>query len=395
MKTVLDHTQDLSGNETYRLTNLYSPPEFVKAASHDKLHGDPEVLPAHLYADQLNRTYPCHTGPAVWMSTLFFADKKANYKPQEATLIESRIDKAATWFHIKPICDELKTKIAQDSTYDLKQVGDDDFALVYTTDTEKTRHFPLRNGEEVKVASAWFDKYRDEFTFVDRNTIAKKILEKSAQYGVNVPEADMLAKSAGYGYCSGADIVAMLNNRAALANKSHPTFAVEMRKFAQIAVDNPAAARDAAVKIASVVDQFDRQTQLSRMYGEGGLDRPEDVLFQVTEKAANDFVDAHFQLTSGTMYEKAAFDELPLDHVQTWMGSEFADEIAAGGLYVDSEKIASIASTLPRGDAEDFDRMANAAGVSVFARDKASSAQGLTAAELADLAVAHELNPDS
>ena len=59
--TVLDHTQDLSGVETHRLTSLYEPPEFVKKADGERLYGNAETLPQHVYADPLGRLYPCHT----------------------------------------------------------------------------------------------------------------------------------------------------------------------------------------------------------------------------------------------------------------------------------------------------------------------------------------------
>ncbi len=389
MATVLDHTQDLTGRETYRLTQLYAPPEFVKTAKHASLHGDPETLPTHVYADQRNRLYPCHTKAATWMSTLFFADKRAEYKPAVATVIESRLDKAASYFHIKADCDALKQKVAADSVDDANRLPDSEFALVWVTDGARERHYPLRNAAEVKMASAWFQTYRDQFLFADRSRIAQKILEKASQYGADISEQrELLGKVAGYGYCSGVEIADMLQKRASLVARSHPTYAAEMRQLATQVEKYPQNAREAGVreKLASIVDQFDRQTQLNRMYDEGGLERPEEVLFKVTEKAAQDFVHNHFQLTSGTVYEKAAFDKLSLDHIEHWMGSDFAREVSAGGLLVDVAKMADIAATLPRGDAEMFDRMAQSAGVGPLAVEKAAHATGLGLEELYALA---------
>ena len=48
--------------------------------------------------------------------------------------------------------------------------------------------------------------------------------------------------------------------------------------------------------------------------------------------------------------------------------------------------MASVAPTLPRGDAEMFDNMAIQAGVSPFARDKAAHDTGLTREEMFALA---------
>jgi hypothetical protein len=180
----------------------------------------------------------------------------------------------------------------------------------------------------------------------------------------------------------------MLNTRANLVARTHPEHCAEMRKFAEIASGTSIGVRDSAIleKIATVVDQFDRVTQLNRMYGDGGLERPEEVMFKLTAKHASDFVDQHIQMPSGTIYEKSAFEQLPLEHVKDWLGNEFAEAVAAGDLYVDPEKIADIAPTLPRGDAELFDRMANAGGVPAYAVTKAAADEGLTQHDIYALA---------
>lgn len=386
--SILDHTQDISGTETHRLTSLHEPPEFVKEADHTRLHGDPEMLPAHVYGDQTTRTWPVHSAPATWMSALFFFDKKAELDPKKAEVVERRILDAAKFFNIGPQVDELKTKIGQSLAHDLSKVGDDDFALVWETENGKDRHYPLRNAEEVKMAEAWFDKFRDEFLWPDRRRIAEKIHEKAAQYGVGLQNPEMIEKTAGLGHCPTGEIADMMESRGAMCCRTHPELADEMRKLATIVRDNGLDFRDSATreKIATVIDQFDRETKLNRMYGEGGLERPEEVMFKLTSKHASEFVNEHVQMTSGTIYEKSAFDGIPLTHIKDWLGDDFADAVSAGGLYADPEKIADIAATLPRPDAEVFDRMANAGGISAFATTKAAADEGLTTDEMYALA---------
>jgi len=392
---VLDHTQDLSGKEQHRLTNLYQPPDFVKMASHERLYGNPEQLPAHVYADQTHRRFPCHTAPATWMSALFFFDKQASLYPAVATTIGNRIMHAARYFNIEQIVTDLKTKIAADSTDDLARLPDEDFALVWTSEpNHKERHYPLRNADEVKVAAAWFEKFRDEFTYPDRQRIAEKILEKGAAHHVLLDNVEMLHKTAGVGYCSGQHIIELLQQRGNLVAKSHPTHAAEIRKLAALARQHKPEVRDHGfrVKIATTIDMFDRDTGLVRMYDEGGLERPEEVLFQVTEKAAADFLDAHVQMTSGTIYEKAAFEALDREVLTRWMGTGLADEVC-DGTQINPEKLAAIAATLPRPDAELFDRMAGEAGMPVFARDKAAFDEGLSRDDLFALATQYQHEP--
>jgi len=395
--SILDHTQDISGTETHRLTSLHEPPEFVKEADHTRLHGDPEMLPAHVYGDQASRTWPVHAAPAVWMSSLFFFDKKAELDPAKAEVVEQRILSAADFFNIRPAVDELKTKIADSTAHDLSRVGDKDFALVYVEKDSasgkerKERHYPLRNTEEVKMAEHWFTQFRDEFLWPDRRRIAEKLHEKAAQYGVLLHDPEMIEKTAGLGHAPTCDVVEMLQQRGNMCNRSHPALAGEMTKLASIVEENGIDLRDQGVreKIATVVDQFDRETKLNRMYDEGGLDRPEESMFKLTAKHASDFVLDHMQMTSGTVYEKSAFDGMALEHVKTWLGDDFADAVSAGDLYVDPEKIADIAPTLPRGDAEMFDRMANAGGVSAYAVTKAAADEGLSTDAMYALAAAY------
>ena len=386
---VLDHTQDLTGAETYRLTSIYEPPEFVKEASHDRLHGDPAELAPHTYADPLNRLYPAHTKAATWMSTLFLMDKQAEHEPAAFQRLESRLLKAADFFQMRPVIDELREKMAADADDDLARLPDADFALVWVDDTgNKERHYPLRNAGEVKMASVWFDKYRDEFVFDDRHQIANKILDRGREYGAIIQNHEGLMKTAGCGMCAAADISAMFEKRGKLTLRSHPDHSLEIRKMAKTITANPGQSRDPSIrlKMAAIIDQFDRETHLDRLYDKEGLERPEEVLFQVNEKAAQDFVAAHFTVTTGHVYEKSAMDSLNLEQVRKWMGDDFADEVSAGGVFVDAEKLADIAATLPRGDAEMFDRMVAEADVRPFMREKAAAAQGMSDEERRALA---------
>lgn len=389
MTLILDHTQDLSGTDQHRLTSLYKPPAFVKEADHDRLYGDPETMESHLYADQTHRRYPCHTAPATWMSALFFFDKQASIAGGLAPVIEERIKSAADYFHIRQQVDELQQKVATDSVDDLGKLGDNDFALVWaaTETADKARHYPLRNTAEVKVAADWFTGYRDEFTYPDRQRVASKLLEKAAALGVALPQSEMLHQTAGYGYCATAGICEMLRGRADLVARSFPEHASEMRKLANIAEGSYHDVRDSAlrIKIAAVVDQFDRQTKLNRMYDEGGLARPEEILFQVTEKTASGFLRNHVQLTTGTIYEKSALAPLTAELLTRWMGTDFTEAVS-DGLQIELDKVADIAATLPRGDAEMFERMAQEVNIFPYAREKGAMEEGLSLTEMQELA---------
>lgn len=360
VNSLLDHTHDVSGRETHRLTSLYPLPDFVKAANHERLHGD-GALPRHMYADLVHKLYPCHTAPATYMSAMFFADKKASFNDVQRGAIEDRLRASAAYFGITGLVNQLWDKMAADASQSLSDLPDSDFAIVWADEAgNKDRHWPLRNATEVKFAAAHFAKHRDEFVFEDRHTIATKILEKAAAYDADVSEAnDALHLAAGEGACAAKVASHMLRNRAALVMRYNPENGAGMLKLAEVVDNNPEAARtqETRLKLAAAVDEFDRANGLCSLYGDGGLDRPEEVLFAITEKVANDFMQAHVETTTGNVYNLDDLEKVAVDDYRAWLGDEFADAVSAGGVYLDRDKLAAIVPTLDRGMAGTLDRL--------------------------------------
>lgn len=358
---ILDQTRDIGGRETHRLLSLYGAPDFVKSAGHEKLCGDPETLPRHMYADPYHKLYPCHTAPATWMSAIFFAEKKAQFTDKEAADIQTKLDKSAEYFGIKGLVTDVYEKVAADATNELSRLDDTHFAIVWVGDNgQSERHWPLRNGSEVKFAAAHFEKYRDDFTFEDRHKIANKILDKALEYGAPIAEQEhMLEASAGRGMCAAKVAAQMLRDRALLTRRSHADLSAELAKLAAIVEANPDDARteDCRLKLANVVDGFDRETKLFRLYDDGGLSRPEEILFAITEKVARDFTAQHVQTTTGNVYDLSDLEKLAVEEVRNWMGDDFVDAVSDGGVFMDRSKLAAIVPTLDRGMAATLDRL--------------------------------------
>lgn len=355
----LDHAHDVSGRETHRLTSLYETPDFVKSASAERLNGD-DTMPRHLYADMRNKLYPCHTAPATWMSALFFTDKSSQFDEKVANEIRERIHSAATYFGIKGLVDELETKIAAANDTDVNNLPDSEFAIVWESGAGKMRHWPLRNATEVKFAAAHFKEHRDSFTFDDRHVIANKILEKAAQYGADISDAGgALEAAAGLGTCAAKVAGQMLKDRVRLTRRRYGDAAGELSKLVGVIEQNPGRVQEleTRLKLASAVDAFDRNTHLDRMYDEGGLPRPEEVLFAVTEKVARDFMAQHVETTTGNVYALDDLEKLAVEDVRAHLGDDFADAVSSGGVYIDRDKLAAIVPTLDRGMAATLDRL--------------------------------------
>lgn len=359
--TILDHTQDISGRETHRLLSLYPAPDFVKNADHVRLAGDREKMARHMYAEPFNKLYPCHTSAATWMSALWFAEKRAEFDEKQAAAIQDKITTSAQYFGIHGLIRELMQKVAADNTNELSKLSDDNFAIVWRDDTGAVeRHWPLRNATEVKFASAHFKKYRDEFVFADRHKIANRILDKALEYGADTSPADgTLETTAGRGLCATKIAADLLRDRAKLTRRTHAQLSSEIEKLAELIEHNPAETQneECRLKLASVIDQFDRETKLYRLYDENGLPRPEDVLFAITEKVAREFIDSNVETTTGNVYALTDLEKLAVEDLRNWLGDEFADAVSAGGVFTDRDKLAAIVPTLDRGMAAMLDRL--------------------------------------
>ncbi len=302
------------------------------------------------------------------MSALWFAEKQASFDNKTAKAIEEKIRSSATYFGIGGLVDELMRKVAEETN----NFPNSDFAIVWTAENGTVeRHWPLRNSMEVKLAAHHFNKYRDEFVFADRYKIANKILEKATEYGAEISDAlDTLSKAAGMGLCATKVAADLLRQRAVLARKTHSELSAELEKLAGIVEANPneTQTQECRVKLASVVDQYDRETKLYRLYDAGGLARAEEVLFAINEKVANDFMSAHVETTTGNVYALDDLEKLAVGEIRDWMGDEFAEAVTAGGVFTDRDKLAAIIPTLDRGMAATLDRLMREKGAAAVVR---------------------------
>jgi hypothetical protein len=170
-----------------------------------------------------------------------------------------------------------------------------------------------------------------------------------------------------------------------------------MGKLARLCEEDPDAIRHfgTLTKIAEIVDQFDREHGLHRRYDDV-LQRPEDVLFAVTEKVAADLSDELVgNSMTGTYYKKADLERLPVRDLADTLGDDFVDAVTSAGAWVDTEKLAAIVPTLPLGDAELFDEVTTNAGIRPFATKTASAGHSISPQEQLELAEAHKPAPGS
>lgn len=389
----MDQSRDLSGQQLHRLTQLYSPPEFVKKADVEALCGNSD-LPPDAYGDPIYRTFPCHSQAATWASMAFFIDKKASLKPKDAELIEQRILRFADYHGISNSVKELCQKAATFAKEGESALSDEDYALVFTEGTNKQRHFPLRNPAEVKVAAAYLQTHRDYFPYNLRRDFADKILQKAAEYGTGLGDhTDLIERLAGHGACAAKTAVAMLRDRVKAAQQgpgAHSDLQKELLRLADMFEQHPSKLREPSirVKLAAVVDDYDRATGICHNYGQYLL-RPEDTLFELTREKMASVVRDHCSTITGNIYKLADLERLRLDDIRDHLGDDLAAALKSVGVYVNSEKAAEVIPTMDRGMAEIFDNLMHAKGIQPIAKEASASVMGISHSHLKSLVEDH------
>lgn len=362
--TILDPSRDVTGAALYRAHRLHDAPAYVKAASDEQLGGH-AGLPPQAYADPPARAFPMHTAAATWFSSAVLLDRRAELPAAKFAAVDSSLRRAAEYWGIAGDLGRVAVKAAALEHDDLAALPDADFALVEIVGGGRgPRQCPLRNPEEVKAASAWAVRYRDAFDADDRRVVASKVLAKAAALGVDLGGAgDQLDRMAGLGRCAVKAASALLRDRASRAGGD----ADLARDLAGAADDVEAGRidvrdRTTLCKLASLVDDLDRNSGFVRLY-DSGVDRPDDVLFAVTEKVAAGYVDGHVRAGDGAVYARDDLARLPLAAVRAVGGDSLAEWCSDDGLTFSLEKTAGALGMMAPDELELFSRACGEAGI--------------------------------
>lgn len=355
MVAALDQTGDTTRADFWRYAKMYNLPDYVKSADPSDVFDTGEEMPSTSFADPRKRLFNCSSKSATWVSYLYFLEKNAEIHPKIAEWIQERLDRFTDAWGIRPDIDALQEKNA---ALNKEALRDSDYMYVWADeDGAKFREYPIRNGLEVKTATAWFNEHRDHFTYSDRRTMATKLLEKANEFGTGLgdDESEMLEKQAGRGTYDPKVASVHIRQRGALA--PNQDLRDGMAKMAETIQKNPQLAMDpgAIESMCHSLDTFDRLVKLAGNYTDR-VPRPEDIFCGAAYKTARAAVDKACTLITGTVYNRQEFSKLALSDVRDAFGSNVAEAIAHG-IMVDPEKFAELAETLPRPDAQMLDRI--------------------------------------
>lgn len=380
----LDPADDKNRTELVQIAKRFELPDFVKKADLDTTM-DPGRIAVTAYADPVRKKFACHTAAATWLSAAYFHDKSAEYHIKDRERICERFEKFAEYFSIRPFYDLIVKKAAESRN----TLPDSSYAYVWQAeDGTKERYYPLDTTVNIKTAAEWLYETRDVIPFQDRNVIANKILEKAAQKGAALGNdlTDFVEKQAGRGIPDPPELYTMIERRAKLAKTQEHRDAI--MKLASSVQNTPRVALqpNELVKLATTMDLVDYAIGLKGNYTDL-LPRPEDVIFKVTyTKAASDHARLCI-LQTGSVYEKNQLGKLAREEVESLFGTDFANEVCTG-LEVDGEKLAEVAHTLPRPDAELLEALLTEVGQ--HPQLGKSAGDGLDPATLEALAAAYQ-----
>lgn len=364
MTTAVDQVDDVSRSVLHKISCLVDVPHFVKQASADDADSV-QSLQQTVFADPVNRKFPCHTKSATWLSQLYFLESRHLYPKTAAVRIQDKIDKAADYWGIGGQVKEATQKWAAHNEWTLPKLTDADYAMVVTYgDGQVARKFPINNPVNVKAAAAHLFSNRSAYPYEWRLTAARKILHKKAEHGVALePEVDeYLSKAAGFGTMPPQAAAEKLAARVLMIPKTQPTLREKGAQLAKaVAAGKTLPASSDMVKLARIVDRLDDEVGLRKYYDEGSVDTPEEMFFGMTEKVANEIRHGYVELTTGAAIPFSLLQQIPMAKVAAAMGEDFARAVTAdNSLDIDLEKFAQIASTLPRPDAQLLEQVINA-----------------------------------
>lgn len=305
-----------------------------------------------LFADPVRRLFPTDCEASTWLAAAYFAKnaEKLPYSKAEAEYVEAEIKRAADIFNIRKDIDAIMGAIRTVPAE--KVAADDDANYGLVVHDEKTgevlmRKYPMFDDRGVKLACDYFDQYRGRYPLGVRRTIAKNIMAKAAEYGVDTCSLKpSVLREAGYGIPRKDVLMNEILERAQLTKDAEASIALANINEL-IAGLSDVEIGESLDKIAEVIDAFDRQAGLTKHYGVR-ITTPADMLFDIDIKMAEAILEDSVELNNH-IFSLNKLAELPTSVYANVLGDAFATAISKDGT-ISLEKLADEIHSLPRPD---------------------------------------------
>ena len=337
-KIAFDQQSDFSGKELFNLSRGVDLPEYVKTAEVEDAY-ELSALPKTAFADPDRGIYPINTPARVYVSNMYFMDKKASikklYGEDYVSQLENNIKEAALVFGIdEDLTDFEKSKnIKEASDYNERHMVD--FSVPGMS--EPVQLYPVKTASDLLDSAQHFANNIKNFPFDVRIKSAENFVEAARELAVDdLP--DLVMKYAGLYYPEIENMADELWRRSTkLANEDHKAIYNAMADD----IENISNISD-VMKIAETCFHVENmeglydKAKVAELLGD-----PVDRFFTAPiQKVAQDlsYVEVH-----GEKYKLEDLTKISKDKYEEAFGDSGIDP-------TDPEKIAEILPTMPRSD---------------------------------------------
>ena len=335
--------RDPNYNGLLKIYKTVEVPVFVKeaAAIGEQMVGD---LPHDVFGDPGKRLYPLNNKSNTWLSRQYFGNDKGNYTAKEASLIESRIQKAAAFWKL-----DEPSYIREDPYGGMAHR-----ISIADPAQHEVIGFDIKCQDHWKQACTELFQNRSKYTFDMRRQFAEGLLgaPRNLRPASIVEHAEeYMHKAACQGTCVTQNVVNCIYKRATQVRVSNP----ELYKNLMLAAGEFNRSEGGFVpatelrKVAETIDIVDRGLGFDKFYGQGCFDFPENELFSVTESVMTKIAEEAVVLTNGNTLSQS---ELVANKDRI---GEFFTKYAGEKPYADDDEMIDVLRSLPRSDADAFE----------------------------------------
>lgn len=284
-----------------------------------------------LFADDIHRRYPLTDKANTWLSGAYFAKTASDtYSSDEYKRIAKRIIKAAELYGIsEDVCDVMSRIVNAEVEANNRQIEKDAEAAMLCYGEPETFGFPMFDKEQVKMANSYFDENAYAYDWRRRANIAKNIMRKSAEYGIE--PAETVRKEAGAGFPR-LDFLAenLLSREAELERRGLHKLAGDMRKTIKIICKaDPEDLMSNLEPLREMISGSDELSGIDSEYGHKFLP-PADFLFDIGDDEAKEFQEDTIPMCGELMSAKALAG-LPRKIFESVMSPSIVDGLFDGG----------------------------------------------------------------
>jgi hypothetical protein len=316
--------------------------EILSPEEHQGLSDDDFALVVLTKHANVLRKFPIHDDGHIKMAALYFDQNHTKLSAVEKVTAATHIREACDAHGIE--CPESVAKLAADGAFNnvvsegaespwqrqlVKQAAeeltktasaeinarmempDGHYALVLEHDGDTVRKYAMPDGDHVKIASAYFDKYAMDLSPPHRHMFATNVMRRAGELEIDLGNTDHLQKWASTQWNSQIDYY--LEQRKGLLPRNEEACDV-LDKLASMTDETD------PVTFAQALHAFDKETGLDRYYDKGVTDPWNSSMAAEKTAGWSEEIDGEM-LTSSDLQKAAQSDKL-----RSHFGSTFRDQ---------------------------------------------------------------------